>query len=50
MTKIHKSLTISKDLIEWIDEQIECKRFKDFSHAIEYAVYELRKRERKQKE
>ena len=43
MSKLRRSITISKDLAEWIEEQIEEKRFKDFSHALEFAVYQLKK-------
>lgn len=28
--------------MEWINQQIERKRFKDVSHAIEYALFKLK--------
>jgi Arc/MetJ-type ribon-helix-helix transcriptional regulator len=28
--------------MEWINQQIQCKRFKDVSHAIEYALFRLK--------
>jgi len=40
--KIRRSVTISEDLMKWINEQIERKRFKDVSHAIEYALFKLK--------
>jgi Arc/MetJ-type ribon-helix-helix transcriptional regulator len=46
-TKIHRSISIDKDLITWITKQIEHKRFKDVSHAIEYAIYQLKLQEEK---
>lgn len=45
MPKIRRSVTISKELMMWINEQIEERRFKDVSHAIEYALYQLKKEE-----
>jgi hypothetical protein len=34
---------ISEESMKWINEQIKAKRFKDVSHAIEYAIYQLMK-------
>lgn len=48
MPKIRRSITISEDLMQWITEQIDQKRFKDVSHAIEYAIFKLK--EEKDKE
>ena len=45
MPKVRRSVTISKDLLVWVSEQIEHKRFKDVSHAIEYALYHLKEEE-----
>jgi len=42
MPKARRSVSISKDLMEWVNEQIQHKRFKDVSHAIEYALYRLK--------
>ena len=39
MAKLRRSITIDKELVEWIKSEIEKKRFKDVSHAIEFAVY-----------
>jgi Arc/MetJ-type ribon-helix-helix transcriptional regulator len=48
MPKIRRSVTISEDLMKWINEQIECKRFKDVSHAIEYALFKLKEEKAKE--
>ena len=42
MAKLGRSITIDKELVEWIKSEIEKKRFKDVSHAIEFAVYRLK--------
>jgi Arc/MetJ-type ribon-helix-helix transcriptional regulator len=50
MPKARRSVSISRDLMEWINQEIQRKRFKDVSHAIEYALYRLREEtEAKQK-
>ena len=50
MPKTRRSVTISKDLMEWISKEIERKRFKDVSHAIEYALFKLKEESEKEKE
>jgi len=50
MPKVRRSVTISEDLMKWIAEEIDRKRFKDVSHAIEYALYRLKEETRKEKE
>ena len=40
--KQRKSITIDVDLVEWIKGEIEKKRFKDVSHAIEFAIFRLK--------
>lgn len=37
------SISIDEDLLKWIDEQIEVKRFAHRSHAFEYAIEQLRR-------
>jgi metal-responsive CopG/Arc/MetJ family transcriptional regulator len=37
------SISIDSDLLTWIDEQIEIKRFAHRSHAFEYAIEQLRR-------
>jgi len=47
MPKIRRSITIDKDLMDYINQQIAIKRFKDVSHAFEYATYKLRETEKR---
>lgn len=49
MKKPRRSVTLSKDIIEWVKDEIEARRFKDFSHAVEYALYHLKSETEKQK-
>jgi Arc/MetJ-type ribon-helix-helix transcriptional regulator len=49
MPKVRRSVTISKELLTWINEQIEKRRFKDVSHAIEYSLYHVKEETEKQK-
>lgn len=41
------SATVEKNLVEWIDRQIETMRFRNRSHAIEYALVKLIESEQK---
>jgi len=41
--KIKTSVALDIDLIKWIDSQIAVKKFASRSHAVEYALEELRK-------
>jgi Arc/MetJ-type ribon-helix-helix transcriptional regulator len=50
MPKVRRSVTISEDLMKWIADEIDRKRFKDVSHAIEYALFKLREESGKKKE
>lgn len=49
MAKVRRSISIDKETLEWINEQIRVKRFKDVSHAIEYAVFQLREKDTEKK-
>jgi Arc/MetJ-type ribon-helix-helix transcriptional regulator len=42
-TKTKVSLTIDSGLIEWIDKQIEEFVFQSRSHAVEQAIFKLKK-------
>jgi Arc/MetJ-type ribon-helix-helix transcriptional regulator len=48
MVKMRKNVTIDDKILEWIDKQIEKKRFASVSHAIEYAVQQLIEKEKKE--
>jgi len=41
MQKIRRSVSLSAETMVWIKEQIKKKRFKDVSHALDYAIYRL---------
>jgi metal-responsive CopG/Arc/MetJ family transcriptional regulator len=41
MPKARVTISISKDVLEWLDKQVEDRTFKDRSHAIEKIVYDL---------
>lgn len=44
-----RSVRIRLDLYQWVEEQIERKRFWNFSHAVEIALEKLRDPEREEK-
>jgi Arc/MetJ-type ribon-helix-helix transcriptional regulator len=44
--KIKTSINLDEDLIKWIDSEVKTKRFANRTHAIEYALEQLRKREK----
>ena len=46
MPRLKKTVTLPKDVIEWLEKQIEERRFSNISHGIEYALYQLMKKER----
>jgi len=41
--KIKTSINLDEDLIKWIDSEIKTKRFANRTHAIEYALEQLRR-------
>lgn len=48
MPKEKVTITVEKRLLEWIDKQIETFRFRNRSHAFEYALAKLIETERKE--
>jgi Arc/MetJ-type ribon-helix-helix transcriptional regulator len=44
MPKIPKTITIDEELLDWIEQKIKDKEFASLSHAVEKALYELKKR------
>ena len=48
MSKVRRSVTLSREILDWIDEQIREKRFSNVSHALEYAVFQLMKKEKEE--
>ena len=43
--KVRKQVTLDDDLLKWVQEQIDKKRFASVSHAIEYALTKLKESE-----
>lgn len=41
--KIRKSVSLSKEVLDWIDRQIKDRKFSNVSHCLEYAVWKLMK-------
>lgn len=37
--------TVDKELISWLDGEVEKRRFRNRSHAIEYAIAKLKENE-----
>lgn len=46
MVKVKTAVTLEKELIEWIDGKIKEGIFSSRSHAIRYALIQLKKREK----
>jgi len=42
VSKVKLSITIDKDLVKWLDSQIQKKKFANRSHGIEYGVANLK--------
>ncbi|MBA3037274.1 MAG: hypothetical protein FP814_12370 [Desulfobacterium sp.] len=41
MAKIKTSIALDEDLLNWVDIQIEKRRFANRTHAVEYALQQL---------
>jgi Arc/MetJ-type ribon-helix-helix transcriptional regulator len=48
MVKKRLQVTVREDIVDWIDRQIETLRFASRSHAIEYALLQIMKNEKKE--
>jgi len=46
MPKVRRSVTLDKEILDWIEEEIRQKRFNNVSHAVEFAVYQLMKEDK----
>jgi len=42
MVKVKLTVTISPELIHWIDEQVKQKHFADRSHAVSFSVHKVK--------
>lgn len=50
MAKVRRSVSLSEESIAWIQAEIKRKRFKDVSHALDFAVYQLMQTDATEKE
>jgi Arc/MetJ-type ribon-helix-helix transcriptional regulator len=46
VVRVKKTVTLPKDVIDWLEREIEERRFSNISHGIEYALYQLMKKEK----
>jgi Arc/MetJ-type ribon-helix-helix transcriptional regulator len=42
MVKVKLTISISPELVRWIDEQVEKGYFADRSHAVQYAIIKIK--------
>jgi len=49
MPKIPISVTVEKKYLEWVDKQIQTLRFRNRSHAVEYALAKLIELDKKER-
>jgi Arc/MetJ-type ribon-helix-helix transcriptional regulator len=42
------SVTVEKELVDWIDRQVETQRFRNRSHLVELALLKFRESEKKE--
>ncbi|MEM5867891.1 MAG: ribbon-helix-helix domain-containing protein [Candidatus Aenigmatarchaeota archaeon] len=48
MVRERVSITLPKELLEWIDKKVEARIYANRSHAIEVLILEAMKREKKE--
>ncbi|HLF16333.1 MAG TPA: hypothetical protein VI796_02740 [Candidatus Thermoplasmatota archaeon] len=41
MKRVKRTIRVAPDILDWIREQVRARRFKDETHAFEYAVAKL---------
>ena len=46
MGKRKTSVSLDEELIKWVEQKIAEKKFASVSHAVEYALEQLRKKEK----
>jgi Arc/MetJ-type ribon-helix-helix transcriptional regulator len=46
MPRVRVFATIREDVLKWVDQQVEKARFRNRSHAIEYALIKLMETEK----
>jgi Arc/MetJ-type ribon-helix-helix transcriptional regulator len=42
------SVTVEKDLVEWIDRQVETQKYRNRSHLVELALRRFKENEKKE--
>ena len=42
------SVTVEKELVEWIDQQVKTQKFRNRSHLVEVALLKFRETEKKE--
>ena len=47
--KIRRSVSLSREVLDWIEGQIKRRRFSNVSHALEYAIFHLIEEEKEKK-
>ena len=47
MGKVRLQVTVREDLVKWVDQEIEKLKFASRSHAIEYALQQLKEEHEK---
>lgn len=48
MPRVRVFATVQEDIIKWVDQQVEKARFRNRSHAIEYALIKLIEKEKEE--
>ncbi len=48
MAKQRLQVTVREDIVKWIDKEVEKLRFASRSHAVEYALLQLIRKEKKE--
>ncbi|MBL7206287.1 MAG: hypothetical protein ISS36_01670 [Candidatus Aenigmarchaeota archaeon] len=43
MEKVKTSVTLSNEILDWIDKEIENRKFASRSHAVEYCINKIMK-------
>lgn len=49
MAKKRLQVTVREDIVDWVDAQVEKVRFASRSHAIEYALLQLKEKTEREK-
>lgn len=45
MPRVKTTITISKELLDWVESKIDERVYSSLSHAVEYALYQQMKKE-----